>query len=258
MVGMVFSFGKNWHAYSKKALTKKNLDQFSHDFEVLFKDIELKNKRFVDIGFGQGLTILLAAEKGAEVVGIDSDNENLNALVITQQKMGITKKPKTEIVSILDDNYVKQFKEYFDIVHSWGVLHHTGNMKKGIENACSLVAPGGCFICSIYNRHWSSPAWWLIKYLYNRSPLTLQKLFIGVFYPIIFAAKWFATGRNPLTKERGMDFFYDVIDWVGGYPYEYASEKEIIDLASNMGLCCIRTIPATVPTGCNEFIFEKR
>ena len=64
-------------------------------------------------------------------------------------------------------------------------------------------------------------------------------------------------GTNPLKKERGMDFWFDVIDWVGGYPYEYATCREVESLVTNHGFEMRRCIPATVPTGCNEFLFEK-
>ncbi len=254
---MKFSFGKNWQAYSKNALTKKSLMDFKHDFDELFNGIDFKNKKFIDIGFGQGLAILIAAEKGADVVGIDIDANNIKALNITLQEMGRVKVPKTDIVSILDDDYVNRYKSNYDIVHSWGVLHHTGNMTKGFDNACDLVATNGYFICSIYNRHWSSPIWKIIKYLYNISPLICQQLINGFFYPIIFIAKWIVTGKNPKQKERGMNFFYDVIDWIGGYPYEYATENEIIELVSKKGFVCIKSCPAAVPTGCNEFVFER-
>jgi 2-polyprenyl-6-hydroxyphenyl methylase/3-demethylubiquinone-9 3-methyltransferase len=31
----------------------------------------------------------------------------------------------------------------FDVVYSWGVLHHTGSMWVGIEHCIAKVAPGG-------------------------------------------------------------------------------------------------------------------
>ena len=65
------------------------------------------------------------------------------------------------------------------------------------------------------------------------------------------------TRRNPLEQTRGMNFFYNVIDWVGGYPYEYASIKEIERLLNQQGFVMVRVIPAQVPTGCNEFVFRK-
>ena len=78
------------------------------------------------------------------------------------------------------------------------------------------------------------------------------------FYPGIWIAKLLVTGENPKKQSRGMDFWHDVVDWVGGYPYEYASILEIEDLLGGLGFRCIKKVPAQVPTGCNEFVFRKR
>jgi 2-polyprenyl-6-hydroxyphenyl methylase/3-demethylubiquinone-9 3-methyltransferase len=81
---------------------------------------------------------------------------------------------------------------------------------------------------------------------------------IYTFWAIILTAKSAVTKRNPFKMERGMDFFYDVVDWVGGYPYEYATIQEIKDFVQTHGFKIIKTIPAKVPTGCNEFAFIKK
>jgi 2-polyprenyl-6-hydroxyphenyl methylase/3-demethylubiquinone-9 3-methyltransferase len=145
----------------------------------------------------------------------------------------------------------------FDIVHSWGVLHHTGNMAAAVRQAAGLVAPGGYLILAIYNRHWSNPLWWLIKRTYVSSPSWLRRVHVGILYPVIYAAKWAVTKRRPQRQERGMDFYYDVIDWVGGYPYEYASEDEVVSMVGELGFVRVRARPANVPTGCNEFVFRR-
>ena len=80
---------------------------------------------------------------------------------------------------------------------------------------------------------------------------------IGLFVPVIYLAKFLVTRRNPLEKERGMDFLVDIVDWVGGYPYEYAAIDKVLDLGAKNGLQTLRVIPAGVPTGCNEFVFTK-
>ncbi len=84
-----------------------------------------------------------------------------------------------------------------------------------------------------------------------------QKMMIGLFVPVIYLAKLLVTRRNPLEKERGMDFLVDIVDWVGGYPYEYAAIDEVLDLGAKNGLQTLRVTPAGVPTGCNEFVFTK-
>lgn len=254
---MRFAFGKNWQSYSQNALTPERVKEARQAFCELVAEIDLPGKRFIDIGFGQGLTLILAAESGASVIGIDIDEDNMRAMQITSKALECKQIPEVHIASILDAAFLETNKKGFDIVHSWGVLHHTGDMKKAIKGACTLVAERGYFICSIYNKHWSSPLWKIIKWSYNKVPVILQRLIVGLLYPVIYVAKWIVTRRNPKTKERGMDFFHDVVDWVGGYPYEYATEKEICTLIEVEGFKCLRIKSAQTPTGCNEFVFQK-
>lgn len=256
---MRFEFGKNWQSYSKNVLSDERIEQARKDFQKLVTGIQLKGRTFLDIGFGQGLSLLIAKEMGAKVVGIDIDENNIEALKVTMEAMDIEDHSEASISSILDDSFMAREKEKggYDIVHSWGVLHHTGDMRNAINNACALVKEDGFFICAIYNRHWSAPLWKVIKYIFNISPQKIQNLYVRLFYPIIYTAKLIVTRKNPLKKERGMDFYHDVVDWVGGYPYEYASIKEINEMVSNLGFELIKSFPARVPTGCNEYVFKK-
>jgi SAM-dependent methyltransferase len=256
---MRFLFGKNWQSYAKSALTEERIEHARVALIKLCEGIEFKDKKFIDIGFGQGLSLSLACEAGADCLGIDIDSDNLEALETTYKKVGLSEKPSIKVQSILEtaDLEKEEFKNGFDIVHSWGVLHHTGDMNLAIKNACSLVRENGHFILAIYNRHWSSIPWKMIKWFYCFSPQIIKNLLIAIFYPIIYLAKWCVTGRNPKDKMRGMDFFYDVIDWVGGYPYEYGSIDEIIKMVEAHGFKCTKSISANVPTGCNEFVFKK-
>jgi len=110
---------------------------------------------------------------------------------------------------------------------------------------------------AIYNRHWSSMPWKLIKWLYNKVGTFGQKLRSWTFTPIFFVAKWLVTFRNPLKMKRGMDFMHNIIDWVGGYPYEYASVPEMTETMKKLGFERLLVRPATVPTGCNEFVCKS-
>lgn len=142
-------------------------------------------------------------------------------------------------------------------MYSWGVLHQTGQMYEAIESAARLVKPDGQFVIAIYNRHITSPIWRFIKWFYNRAPGIIRRLMVFSFYWVIFIAKWAVTRENPLHKERGMDFGYDVVDWIGGYPYEYASVDQIVAFVRPLGFTVERMVPAQVGTGCNEFVFRK-
>jgi 2-polyprenyl-6-hydroxyphenyl methylase/3-demethylubiquinone-9 3-methyltransferase len=99
--------------------------------------------------------------------------------------------------------------------------------------------------------------WKVLKWLYNHVPVILQRMLVLLFGMVIYLAKLVVTRQNPLNKTRGMDFWYDVVDWIGGYPYEHATAQKIRDYVEALGLQHRKTIPPTVPTGCNEFVFIK-
>jgi len=263
---MQFDFGENWLGFSQHALTPEKVAQAKQDFSILIKGIDLLNRSFLDVGFGQGLTLLAASEMGASVIGNDINPKCIKALEQNVKFFPSVSLFDIPIVmgSILDNAVVGELmekspgREGYDIVHSWGVLHHTGDMKKAIQNTASMVRPGGHLILALYNRHWTSPVWLIIKWLYCKSPQIIKKIMVVALFPIIYGAKFIVTGKNPKKQSRGMDFYYDVIDWVGGYPYEYAAIGEMEPFISLMGFKKIKSIPAQVPTGCNEFIFEKK
>ena len=259
-----FDFGQNWQEFVSDGVTEEQIAQARDEFGRLLESRDVKDLSFLDVGFGQGMTACLAIEKGARVTGIDVNSGCLKALAgISQEfpQVDITR-AKFQIASILDSTTVEELEklepEGYDIVHSWGVLHHTGNMHRAITHCSRLVKPGGTLILAIYARHWTSPIWREIKKLYCVAPTVLQRVMIGIFYPIIWIAKLMATGVNPSKKERGMSFFFDVVDWVGGYPYEFASIEEIIKIGQALGLECKKAIAANTPIGCHEYIFIKR
>ena len=268
MVQKQFNFGCNWKAFSEHALTAASVEQAKKDFLELLSGIELSEQSFLDIGFGQGLTLLVATSMGAKTVGCDINPLCPEVLQKNQKRYfpELSGQSVPMVVgSILDPAVVESLRtkspdrttRAYQIVHSWGVLHHTGEMKRAIQIAASLVEPQGHLIIAIYAHHWSSRTWKVIKRFYNNTPATIQRQLIRIFYPMIYVAKWLVTRSNPLKPTRGMSFYYDVVDWVGGYPYEYATVEETKRLLESEGFRLRRCIPAAVPTGCNQFVFER-
>lgn len=257
---MKFSFGENWLSYSRRALDQNKVASAREAFHSLTRGIEMPKARFLDIGFGQGLALFLACEAGAQVYGIDVDPICADALKVTQGYFPASKLPEVEFISILDDDFVRaqQTMGGFDVVHSWGVLHHTGNMAKAFRNAAAVVKPRGFLIISIYNRHWTSPLWRTLKYVFNHFPSLLQDAMVFVLYPFFYVrARSLSEGGSPLAL-RGMDLRHDIRDWLGGYPYEYASPSEVQRRFAELGFRTVRCSPTRGFTGCNEFVFQKK
>lgn len=262
-----FDFGENWSEFSHHALSVDRVRRAREEFAALLAPVvvELRGKSFVDIGFGQGLSLLSAAAMGANVIGLDINPKC--SQVLQRNKIHFPELAGSPIPvvtgSVLDASTVDAVNALspdgrgYDVVHSWGVLHHTGAMWRALDNAASLVGPAGLLVIALYNRHWSSAAWLRIKRTYCAAPRLLQRVMIGVLYPLILLAKIVATGRNPFAMQRGMDFYYNVVDWVGGYPYEYATASEVIEFLEARRFRLRVLVPARVPTGCNELIFER-
>jgi 2-polyprenyl-6-hydroxyphenyl methylase/3-demethylubiquinone-9 3-methyltransferase len=253
-----FAFGENWASYSERLEFQDYLSAKKY-LENLIPDI--KNKTFLDIGCGSGLHSIAASALGAsKVVGLDVDSqcvETSKKLLgkISQQDKDIKKNTiEFEVQSILDQNLSN---ERFDIVYSWGVLHHTGNMYKAFGVVCNLVKEEGTLVIAIYNKYFTSPLWKAIKYTYVKSPKPVKKILIGLGVIRFSLAALLLTGEIPFHGERGMHFYTDIVDWIGGYPYEYASADEVITFFAEHGFKLRTFIKARGGTGCNQFVFDR-
>ena len=259
-----FDFGVNWQNYSETTLDTERFEAARASLARLAGEGALRDRTFLDVGCGTGLFTLAAMKSGARrSVGIDVNPlcvevARRNAARFSQTDLAASEenRPAFRVVSALDTSAMDALGT-FETVYAWGSLHHTGRMQEAIENTARCVAPGGTFVLAIYNRHWSSAAWTVIKRFYNLSPEWLKPVWNAGFGAVIFCAKWIVTRRNPLKMERGMNFYHDVVDWIGGYPYEYASAADMTRRVEAMGFKLRRLVPAGVPTGNNEFVFEK-
>ena len=66
-------------------------------------------------------------------------------------------------------------KQNFDIVYCWGVLHHTGNMWKAIDNSTEFVSDTGLYYISIYVKNRFCGVWAKIKKTYTYGGFFIKK-----------------------------------------------------------------------------------
>lgn len=268
--GERFEFGNNWSKFLSH-LDDRSITKAEQSLSKKLGVKNLKGRTFLDIGSGSGLFSLAARRLGAKVYSFDYDPESV-ACTTRLKGQYFPNDPDWIVAqgSVLDDSYVQSLGQ-FDVVYSWGVLHHTGNMWHALENAIVPVGQGGTLFIAIYNDQgvWSR-RWLKIKRLYNRLPKALKFPFAVIVMgirelPSIF---WDAIKLNPSNyirswtqysdqSLRGMSRWHDMIDWVGGYPFEVAKPEEIFDFFQQRKFTMIQLATCAGGVGCNEYVFVK-
>jgi 2-polyprenyl-6-hydroxyphenyl methylase/3-demethylubiquinone-9 3-methyltransferase len=137
-----------------------------------------------------------------------------------------------------------------------------------INNAISKVSDDGQLFIAIYNdQGWKSRVWWLIKYFYNILPQPLDKFFaysLGLGMNVLNLLKHALKGDHMKVikswlnydKQRGMSFWHDVVDWYGGFPFEFASYELLHRYFQSSGFILERGEIAT-SLGCHQMVFKK-
>lgn len=257
-----FSFGANWQEYLGN-LREADINKAVQSFVKFTHLNDLKDFDFLDLGSGSGLSSLVALKLGARrVLSIDVDPHSVAATNSLRDKLGMTaERWEIRTGSVLDLEFLAGLGK-FNYVHSWGVLHHTGQMWNAIRNVVeNTVAPGGYFHTALYNKHRQSKMWLRIKRLCNSSPRVAFPIIKYSYIAALFG-KMLLRFRNPIkyvrdyNQDRGMNFFRDIDDWIGGLPYEYCSVEETVDFLSDRGFQLGRVYCAS-SCGCNEFLFQK-
>jgi SAM-dependent methyltransferase len=267
-----FHFGENWTNYLDKHFNEELFNEALEITKNFCGEESFKDKTFIDIGCGSGLFSLVAYKLGAKkILSLDIDENSVACCKRLKQSIGNPSHWDIVHASILDDNFISTLGK-FDFVYSWGVLHHTGQMWKAIKNASNLVADQGYFCIAIYNkseglniypdfRFGNSQFWLLEKKIYINLPRFVQTLINWCVMAILIFA-YLITFNNPGKKIkehksfRGMSWKTDIIDWLGGYPYEFASTEEIFKFLKPLGFN-LENLKCNNGLLNNEFLFKK-
>ena len=254
--GERFEFGANWSRFLAH-LDDRRIDDAEASLQSMLKVETLAGRRFLDIGSGSGLFSLAARRLGAEVRSFDYDPQSVRCTEELRRRY-FPDDPRWTVTSgsVLDDAFLATLGSY-DIVYSWGVLHHTGQMWKALGNVAPLVAPAGRLFIALYNdeglasRYWHAVKKTYVRYPVLRWPIALMH----VPYPLAPSlALRVLTGRRQAV--RGMTLWYDFIDWIGGYPFEVATPEAVVDFFTARGFR-LDKLRTTNRMGCNEFVFVR-
>ncbi|PXV58205.1 2-polyprenyl-6-hydroxyphenyl methylase / 3-demethylubiquinone-9 3-methyltransferase [Dyella jiangningensis] len=262
---MRFAFGKNWRSFLS-LLDDHRIDQSRVAISKLLDRENLQDWRVLDIGSGSGLSSLAMYQLGAEVVSFDYDSDSVSCTQELHQLYGADDKRWTVMRgSVLDPAFMESLGT-FDLVYSWGVLHHTGAMWTAVDLAQQGVTPNGILLIALYNdQGMRSRIWRGIKRFYCSSTLG-RWLVKATFFPLFgfyTLALDIRQGELPgnhirnYPRRRGMSITHDWSDWLGGYPFEVAKPEDVVNRLSTKGFELQRHV-LTHGLGCNEFVFKRR
>lgn len=262
--GERFSFGANWLSFLDTVDGERTAVAIDSVKSLLGLE-SLAGKTFLDVGSGSGLFSLAARSLGAEVTSFDYDPQSVESTTALQRRY-FPDDPRWKVThgSVLEAEFVHSLGK-FDVVYSWGVLHHTGSMWQALDLITHSVAPNGLLAIAIYNdQGLRSTLWRGVKQLYCSGRIGSAAC-KAVFYPyfaLIAVAQGLRDHGNPIAgfaqykKRRGMSIIHDWRDWLGGYPFEVASPGALTEFFASRGFKYERG-KCTSRLGCNELVFRR-
>jgi len=268
--GTRYGFGANWLRFAE-LVDEARVEYAVAALRDALQVDSLNGKTFLDIGSGSGLSSLAALRLGAVVTSFDYDADCVRCTNTVRSRFAGDSQSWTVMQgSILDDRFLRDL-EPADVVYSWGVLHHTGDMYSAIRNATQKVRPGGLFCVALYRRTILCGFWKLEKRLYSRAPEAIRRALRSGWVAktrLSFALK--GVDFSQMVRDygrsancRGMDYYRDVDDWLGGYPYESITPEECRTYVRSLGFDLVREkamrqgIAWAMSSGCDEWLYRR-
>jgi SAM-dependent methyltransferase len=263
---MRYEFGKNWSEFAHRHVTVERIETARRCLLNFLKLGDLRGKTFLDIGCGSGIHSLAAYRAGASrVIGFDYDPDSVQTSRMVREQAGSPDNWEILQGSVLDKSFLDKL-ERADIVYSWGVLHHTGSMWEAVANASTLMKPDAVFCIALYTTDIfidPTPEFWLsLKQRYNRAGALTRRFMEWRYALRATIIPELRAGRNPFShireygRSRGMSYWTDVKDWLGGWPMEFAGIAETKAFCSDqLGL---ELLNITAGEANSEYLFRKK
>lgn len=273
-----FAFGKNWNFFLKKHFSEECATASQQALCGFLGLPSLAGLTFLDVGCGSGLSSLAALRAGADsVTSFDFDQDSVRAAYSLRDYAGSPKNWRIMRGDALDPAFMQSLGKY-DIVYSWGVLHHTGDMRAAVADTVLPVRDDGLLFLALYsyttyqnNQVFGQPSpeewldikrsylrrgswrrrgmvlWYIWRRYFSQARGNPRKLAAGF---AEFCSRW----RNYGSTSRGMNLFTDIHDWLGGWPMEFVHEAEFVrGMRADSGMELLRM---ETGRGNTEFLFR--
>lgn len=258
-----FAFGQNWQRFVRRNLDSDRIAIARDHILKFLKRDNLKGLDFLDIGCGSGIHSAAACTAGANSVrSFDFDPDSVAATEMVRRRIGGSTEWLVSSGDVLDDAFIQSLGKC-NFVYSWGVLHHTGNVWRAIDNASKTVADNGLFYVALYSADVepNQEFWLRIKREYNEASSWKRRRMVWwyvwnyMLYRRLRSIPRFILRVLRYRRSRGMSLFIDVRDWLGGWPMEFTHDADVIAYLGERGFTLqnIKTGEANT-----EFLFVKQ
>ncbi len=255
-----FRFGENWLSFSS-LIDEPRIAEAARGLQKLIPAEDLEEKRFLDIGCGSGLSMVAALRLGAaEVVGTDIDRDSVLAARDVLSRYAAPRAWDLRHCDVFDME--PSVYGTFDVVYSWGVLHHTGDLWNALIKAGTFVKPNGLLVLGLYHKTPVCWFWRREKHFYANASAWQQRV-VRSLYKGVLALRLIMVGQHSNRYSRGMDRDHDVHDWLGGYPYESTLPQEVVCQLESNGFAIEKVLEncggclGLLGTGCDEYVARR-
>ena len=126
------------------------VERFRYDTQPFMRNLmefdNFRGKRLLEIGCGLGTDLLQFARAGAVVTGVDLTPASVE---LVRKRFVLEGVPCN--AQVADAEHLPFEDNSFDVVYSFGVLHHTPNTQKAIDEVHRVLKPGGRIIIMLYH-----------------------------------------------------------------------------------------------------------
>jgi ubiquinone/menaquinone biosynthesis C-methylase UbiE len=172
--------GSNFVAYEQGKAFYERYDEFRYRTEGhILKELDaldVKDKSVLEIGLGQGADSMQLINRGAIYHGIDLTEESVRRV---KERFQLFDKHYRE-VQVANAEQIPYSDNYFDLVYSHGVIHHSPRIEPIVAEIYRVLKPGGQAVIMLYHKH---------SYNYHISISVLRRMGLMMLVPFPFLAK---------------------------------------------------------------------